>query len=114
MAGFVLSLIAGILVLIQGVVRLLQGRGLEISGVTDKLAGKILAGIGVWRLGGTLLFFGALILVGAILIYKRTYMLAGALVVLVFSILTIVGGGLFGLLGFVIGIIGSVLALMKK
>jgi len=113
-AAFVLSLIAGILVLIQGVVRLLQGAGLESVGIKDKAAGKVLVGAGIAHLGGIVLLIGALILVGAIIMYKTSMILAGALVVLVFSILSIVSLGLFGLLGFIIGIAGSVVALARK
>ena len=113
-AAFVLSLIAGIFVVLQGLIRLGQGRNLEISGVTDKITGKILAGVGIYHLGAIALFFGALILVGAVIMYKTSLVLAGALVVLVFSILSIAAGGLFGLLGFFIGIIGSILALANK
>jgi hypothetical protein len=113
-AGFALSLIAGILVVIQGIVRLVQSRALEISGVTDKITGRILAGVGLAHLGALALLFGALILVGAILMYKTTMVLPAALIVLVFSILSIIAGGLFGLLGFIIGIIGAILALAKK
>ena len=113
-APFALSLTAGILVVVQGLVRLRQGRALEISGVTDKLTGKILVGVGVWHLGAITLFFGALILVGAILMYKTQMRLAGALIILVFSILAIIAGGIFGLLGFIIGLIGSILALVNK
>ena len=113
-AAFVLSLIAGIFVVLEGLIRLGQGRSLEASGVTDKVTGKVLAGVAVYHLGGIALFFGALILVGAIIMYKTSMTLAGTLVVLVFSILSIVAGQLFGLLGFVIGIIGSILALANK
>ena len=113
-AAFVLSLIAAILVIIQGIVRLLQSKALEMSGVTDKVSSRVLAGLSLGHLGAVALFFGALILVGAIIMYMTEYVLPGALVILVFAILSIVAGGLFGLLGFVIGIIGSVIAMVKK
>ena len=113
-AAFVLSLIAGILVILEGLTRLGQGRTLAQTGVTDNVTGKILAGVGIYNLGGVALLFGALILVGAIIMYKTPMMLASSLVVLVFSILSIATGGLFGLLGFIIGIIASILALTNK
>jgi hypothetical protein len=114
MAAFLLSLIAGVMVIIQGLVRLVQSRALEISGITDKISGRVLAGLGLLHLGAVALLFGALILVGAIILYKTTMTLAGALVVLVFSILSIVSGGLFSFLGLGIGIIGAILGLLKK
>ena len=82
--------------------------------MTDKITGRILAGVSLLHLGAIALLFGALILVGAILMYKTSMTLASGLVVLVFSILSIISGGLFGFLAFVIGIIGSILALIKK
>ena len=112
-AAFALSLVAAILVLIQGLARLGQGRTLARTGVTDNVTGKILAGAGLYNLGAIALLFGALILVGAILMYKTSMTLPAALVVLVFSILSIIAGGL-GALGFIIGIIGSILALANK
>ena len=113
-AAFVLSLIAAVLVIIQGIIRLLQSRALEISGVTDKVSGRVLAGVSLAHLGAIALIFGVLILVGAIILYKTTMILPGAVIVLVFSILSIISGGLFGFIGFVIGIIAGVLGLIKK
>ncbi len=112
--AFSLSLIAAVLVIVQGIVRLVQSRILEVTGITDALSGRILAGLALWHLGTIALIFGALILVGAIVMYKTNMVMAGALVVLVFSILSIISGGLFGILGFIIGIIGSAIALAKR
>lgn len=55
------------------------------------------------------LLFGALIIEGAILLFTTERTLAGSRIVLVFSILSFVTGGLFGLIGFIVGIIGAIL-----
>ena len=112
--AFALSLTAGILVLIQGIVRLLQSRALEVSGVADEIRRRIFVGIALHIIGAVALIFAVLILVGAILMYQTSMRMTGALLVLVFSILSILIGGLFGWLGFIVGTIGSVIALAKK
>jgi hypothetical protein len=112
--AFALSLTAGILVLIQGIVRLLQSRALEVSGVADEIRGRIFVGIALHIIGAVALLFAVLIIVGAILMYQTPMRMTGALLVLVFSILSILTGGLFGWLGFILGTIGSVIALAKK
>jgi hypothetical protein len=114
MIAFVLSLVAGVLVLIQGIVRLLQSRALEVSGIADGIRRRVFAGIALHIIGTVALVFGVLILVGAILLYEPSMKMAGATIVLIFSILSIITGGLFGLLGLVIGVVGSVLALVMK
>ena len=68
--AFALSLVAGILVLIQGIVRLLQSRALEVSGIADGIRRRVLAGIALHIIGAAALVFGVLILVGAILFYS--------------------------------------------
>ncbi len=112
--AFILSLIAGIFVIIEGLIRLVQGRAIELSGISDQIARRVLVGVAVLHVGFIALLFGALIVVGAILLYRTKMTLAGALLVLVFSILCIITGGLFGLLGFIIGIVGGILGLLKK
>lgn len=113
-AAFVVSLIAGIFVIVEGLIRLLQGRAIEVSGISDQIARRVLAGLAVIHIGAIALLFGALIIVGAILLLRTNMTLAGSLIVCVFSILSIVTGGLFGLLGFIVGIIGAILGLIKK
>ncbi len=111
--AFVLSLVAGVLLLIEGFGRLGQGRALVHTGVNDNVAVKFFAGATLYEIGVAALLFGSLILVGAILMFKTSMILAGSLVVLVFSILSIAVGGL-GVISFIIGTIGSILALANK
>ena len=111
-AGFALSLIAGILVLIQGIVRMLRGE-LVIIGLLDEFRRRILGGLALEVVGAIAVVFGILILVGAILIYKPGNETAGGIIVLLFSVLSILTGGGY-LVGFLLGIIGGVLGLAKK
>jgi hypothetical protein len=112
--AFALSLVGGILIFIQGVVRLIQGRALEISGVEDEIRRRVFAGIAVHFVGAIAVVLGVMIIVGAILLYRLNKVAAGALIVLVFSLLSILTFGIIGLVGLVFGLIGSVLALTKK
>ena len=58
------------------------------------------------------LILGLLVIVGAVLIYKRKEVVGGILVI-VFSVLSIIAGG--GLIvGLVLGIIGGILGILKK
>lgn len=123
-AAFVLSLISGVLVLLTAliifVVASLLGLTIgeigefpEIPGLSElfAMASALFVVMGV--LG---LIFGALILVGAVMIYsgKPGKVKTGSILVLVFSILSLitVGGGF--VIGFILGLIGSILGLTWK
>ena len=114
MTAFALSLTAGILIFIQGIVRLVQSRVLEISGIEDEIRRRILAGIALHIVGAIAVVFAILIIVGAVLIYKLEKETVGGIIVLVFSLLSILTFGVIGLVGLVLGIIGAALALTKK
>jgi hypothetical protein len=64
--------------------------------------------------GAIAVVFGILIIVGAVLLYQLGKTTAGGLVVLVFSLLSILTFGVVGLAGLILGIIGAALALAKK
>ena len=113
-AAFALSLAAGILILMQGIVRLVQGRALEISGIENEIRRRIIAGIALHVVGATAVVFGIIIIVGAVLLYQLGKETAGAIIVLVFSLLSILTFGVIGLVGLILGIIGAALALTKK
>ncbi len=110
-AGFALSLIAGLLVLTQGIIRIARGE-LNILGVLDEFRRRILGGVALEVIGVIAIIFGVLILIGAILLYKPGYEIVGGILVLVFSALSIVTGGGF-LVGFILGIVGGALGLAK-
>lgn len=112
--AFALSLVGGILILVQGIVRALQGRALEISGVEDEIRRRILLGIDFHIVGAIAVVLGVLIIVGAVLLYQPGKETTGAIIVLVFSLLSILTFGVIGLVGLIFGIIGAALALKKK
>jgi hypothetical protein len=113
-AAFALSLVAGILILIQGIVRSLQGRALDISGVEDEIRRRILAGIAFQVVGVIAIVFGIIIIVGAVMLYQLGQEVAGGLIVLLFSLLSILTFGVIGLVGLILGVIGAALAFKKK
>jgi hypothetical protein len=57
--------------------------------------------------------FGIIVIVGAILIYKPGREVFGGVLVLIFSLLSILAGGGFTI-GLILGIIGGILGILKK
>jgi len=105
-AGFAISLVAGILVLLDGFVLL------AVSSYVNSLTGYDL-GFAVGALGGLAIVFALIILFGAWLIYTPGKETLGGVLVLIFSIVSIfTGGGFF--VGLILGIIGGALGLAKK
>jgi len=108
-AGFIVSLIAGFLILISAVLFAFLAGFIEALGgivpsfITDLFTG--LAAIGV--------IFAIVVIIGAILIYIPGYETIGGILVIIFSILSIITtGGFF--IGLILGIIGGALGLAKK
>ena len=108
--GFALSLVSGILVLIQGIMRFIRGKFLEIG--IDFIRRRILAGVAFQVVGVIAVVFAILIIIGAFLIYSPGNEMTGGIIVLVFAVLSIITGGGF-LAGFILGIIGGILGLLK-
>jgi hypothetical protein len=113
-AAFALSLVAGILILIQGIVRILKGSALDISGIDNQIRVRVLVGIAFTMVGVIAVVFGILIIVGAVLLYQPGKELTGGIIVLVFSLLSILTFGLIGLVGLILGIMGAAWALTKN
>ncbi len=117
MAGFIVSLIAGTIILAVSLFMTVMMSWMA-SFVGDffgdfyafDLGG--LFGAVAWTYGVLGLILGLLVIVGALLIYKRKEVIGGVLV-LIGSILSIVAGGGF-LLGLVFGIVGGILGILKK
>ncbi len=102
-AAFVLSLIAAIFILLNGVVIAVYGAILFafFPGVA-----VLIAAVG--------LIFGILVLVGAILLWTNPNMhAAGGILVLLFSIFSLIIGGGF-ILGFILGLVGGILGIVWK
>ncbi|MBI2172752.1 MAG: hypothetical protein HYT73_00890 [Candidatus Aenigmarchaeota archaeon] len=103
-ASFILSLIAGILVLING---LLFAAMSAVFAFVPLLAA---VGVAMTIVG---LIFGILILVGAWLMQKPKNLTVGSILVLVFSLISLSIGGGF-IIGTILGVIGGALGLAKK
>jgi hypothetical protein len=109
-AGFVISIIAAILILLNA---LLVGVALTMLDIfMAMMPFPIATGmIVVWATAG--IIFGIIVLVGAIMIYRPGREMVGGILVIIFSILSIIIGGGF-IIGLILGIIGGALGLAKK
>lgn len=105
-AGFALSLVAGILIILDGIFLL------AASSIVSSL-GINIAGLALGVLGGIAIIFAIIVFIGAWLIYTPGKEMIGGILVLIFSIISIItGGGFF--IGLILGIIGGALGLAKK
>ena len=97
--------------MLRGVVRITVGDFITFVG-SDEVRHRFLAGIALNIIGGIAVVFAVLIIVGAYLIYTGMEM-SGAVIVIIFSVLSIfVGSG--WLIGLILGLIGGILALVKR
>jgi hypothetical protein len=110
--GFALSLVASLVILSQGILRMTRGEILESLGISRF---RIFDILGLrWEITGAIgIVFSVLILIGAILIYSIGKETVGGITVLVFAALSILTGGGW-LVGLILGIVGGVLGLLKK
>lgn len=114
-AAYVLSVIGGVLILLSGLaVAVVFG---ILGAVVSIIPGAGGIGGGAMILFGLLgLIFGILVIVGAVMMNSgvQSKVKTGSIIVLVFSILSLptVGGGFF--IGFILGLIGSILGLTWK
>lgn len=99
--GFILSLIAGILILING-------------GIIAAIGSMFLAFLPVASvvIAAAGLIFGIVVIIGAILLYKGKTMIGGILVIL-FSLFSLSIGGGF-IIGFILGLVGGILGIAKS
>ena len=112
MWSFALSLVSGILVLLEGLVRIIRGEAISFL-ASDEVRRRFFGFL--TRVDGVIgLILGIIIIVGAILIYNSSSTVAaGSIVVLVFSLASIISGGGW-LIGLILGLIGGILGLLKK
>jgi hypothetical protein len=109
-AAFVLSLVGAIFILLGGIITLawaaIIGSALSLAGLGD-------FGVGFAVIGTLGFIWGIIALVGAVMMNSsdKSRVRTGAILVLVFSILSWFGafGGLF--IGFILGLIGAILGL---
>jgi hypothetical protein len=105
-AAFTVSLLAGIFILINGIL-IMAASATPAIGIT-KINFVALFGIGE-------LIFGLIVMFGAIMINSDdpSKVRTGGIIVLIFSIISIIAGGGF-LIGLILGLIGGILALTWK
>lgn len=109
--GFVLSIVGGILILLRGIVRIVVGDVITFAG-SDEVRHRFLAGLALNVIGGIAVVFGIIIIIGAYLIYSRMEAAGGAIVLIISLLSIFVGSG--WLIGLILGVIGGILALLKK
>jgi len=106
--ALVLSFISGTSILLNSTLLAINPALLDIA-LSPTLPTKVLSAI--------VFIFGALVLVGAFLMRNKRKVKPGAFIVLLFSFLSlIIGGVLFAgfFLGFILGFIGAILGLVWK
>jgi len=107
--GSAISLIAGIIILINAVMFVSLADFIElVGGIIPGFVADIFTGLAVVGL-----IFALLVIMGAFLIYMPGKETIGGILVIIFSILSIIIGGGF-LIGLILGIIGGALGLAKK
>jgi hypothetical protein len=109
--GFAFSLAGALVILAQGLVRIVRG---EITFLgSDEIRRRILAGLALGTVGVIAVVFAVLIIIGAYFIFNPGTEVVGGIIVLIFSAFSIIAGGGW-LIGLIFGIIGGILALLKK
>ncbi len=111
-AGFALSLIGAVLILLRGIVRIIVGHDILNFAGSDFVRHRFFAGAAISLLGVAAVAFAVIIMVGAYFMYSGMTEVGGTIVV-IFSVLSLfVGSG--WLLGLIFGLIGGILGLLKK
>jgi hypothetical protein len=107
--GFILSLVAGGLITVQGTLHIIRSQwGLELG--LGELRRHALRGVDFKVLGLVTLILGIMVLLGAFLMRRPGREREGGITVIAFSILTISAGGGY-LAGLILGVIGGAIAL---
>ncbi len=102
------------MILVQGVLILLNGEFSIFYTLNAELQPVVpLVGLGIELLGVFGIVIGIAILGGAFLIFNPGFEVIGGIVVLIFSIVSIVVGGGW-LVGLAFGVLGGILGLFRK
>jgi hypothetical protein len=110
--GFALSLIGALIILVQGIVRIFRGEAIAFLS-SEELRLRVFSGLRLEVVGVIAIVFAIIILFGAYLIYSPGKQVAGGIIVIVFSALSIITGGGW-LIGLILGLIGGIQGLLKK
>lgn len=110
--AFVLSLVGGVLILINGVWVLAIGKIIGATGII-RLVEVFARLIGLLGALGTV--FGILVIISSAMMYHKdpSRVRNWSTIALIFSVLSLITGGGF-LVGFVLGLVGSILGLTWK
>ncbi len=113
-AAFVLSLLAGIFILIDGIFVTAAATFVFLVPMMDMFIGVIGMVIGM-IIGIAELIFGIIVMMGAFMINSSDpgKVKTGGILVLIFSIISIIAGGGF-IIGLILGLVGGILALTWK
>jgi hypothetical protein len=112
-AGFVLSLIAGVLILLNGVVWFVFANNMEIVNFFQSLELMEIISLGFYVLGAIAVAFAAMVLIGSLVAFFFKQQVAGGVLVIIFSIVSMSVGGGFAF-GMAFGIIGGALSISKE
>ena len=110
--AFAISIVAALIVLAQGIVRIFRGQANAFLG-SDELRRRVLSGLRVEFIDTIAIIFAILILLGAYFIYSPGKETVGGIIVLVFTAISIITGGGW-LVDLILGIAGGILGLLKK
>lgn len=104
------STVSGILIFLQGILRVLRGQWAWELGIGE-FRRHSLSTLSFAVLGLGTMILGVMVLIGAILVFKG-HEKEGAVTILAFSTLSIFTGGGF-LAGLILGVVGGAMALSK-
>ncbi len=108
----VLAGLGGVIVLLQGVIALIYGEFLYFSFFNNS-AGSLPFGIGVTTSGIFEIIVGACMLAATYLMASNYFKAIGAIILVIFSIISVLLGGGW-VVGFILGLCGGVLSLIRK
>ena len=108
-----ISAVGGVLILAQSLLIIGYGESSIFYTLESGLAPTLQSGIGIGLLGLFGVFIGVSVILGAYLMSSPALEIIGGIVVLIFSIVSIVIGGGW-LVGLALGLIGALLGLLRR
>jgi hypothetical protein len=104
-ASFVLSLVGGIIIFIIGLLRIFRA---EVGMIELHRAFEVFAGLAAF---GTAC--GIIVVIGALMVYvKPEQHTIWGIIIIIFSVFSFIGAAAGLLVGFILGLIGGIMALM--
>jgi hypothetical protein len=111
-AAFILSFISGVLILLQGILRVIRSQWGLMLGIGE-LRKHSLGWIDYKVLGIITVALGVMVVLGSILLIKPGREREGGITVIAFSMLSILSGGGYYMAGLILGVVGGALALSQ-